>query len=195
MNHIEAGPCISVYENVFDANRATLFLACLDEAAKNEWDYPEISWDHAYVGGGEVTSYRTSVNCSLVSLMKPYPDTELSSLFRDEIQKPLEKVASDYMQEHFISNGIHEPYQVLKYFPGAEYHSHWDHSRNNSRVFSLVASMGEAEEGGELEFPKFGVKLKLTNGSAVLFPANFPYIHIAHPVISGVKTSLVTWFS
>jgi hypothetical protein len=45
-----------------------------------------------------------------------------------------------------------------------------------------------------LEFNNFDLTIKLEKNSIVLFPSNFPYSHIAHPVKSGVKYSLVTWF-
>jgi len=49
--------------------------------------------------------------------------------------------------------------------------------------------------GGELEFPYFDVKITPSAGTLVLFPSNFPYGHIAHPVEDGTKYSLVTWYS
>jgi predicted 2-oxoglutarate/Fe(II)-dependent dioxygenase YbiX len=56
-----------------------------------------------------------------------------------------------------------------------------------------VAFLEEPEAGGELEFPFFGVTIKPKAGSVVLFPSNFPYVHIANPVTAGTKCSLVTW--
>jgi predicted 2-oxoglutarate/Fe(II)-dependent dioxygenase YbiX len=58
----------------------------------------------------------------------------------------------------------------------------------------MVASISSECDGGELEFPYLDTKLKLETGSVVLFPSNFPYMHIAHPVTNGIKYSLVTWF-
>jgi predicted 2-oxoglutarate/Fe(II)-dependent dioxygenase YbiX len=61
-------------------------------------------------------------------------------------------------------------------------------------VFSAIACLGAAEEGGQLEFPNFDLTISLDAGSVILFPSNFPYVHIAHPVTSGIKYSMVTWF-
>lgn len=174
---------------------SSLFLRKLEKAIEDPWEYQDLQWRNAGVGSGEVTSYRTSLNCSLITLMKPYPDTEMSTGFEKSISSKVQLAYRDYITTHMIPFGMHEPFQILKYFPGAEYHAHWDHHASNSRVFSMVASLQEAEEGGELEFPKFDIKVKLEAGSVALFPANFPYIHIAHPVTKGTKVSLVTWFS
>ena len=94
-----------------------------------------------------------------------------------------------------LPNGIHEPYSVLKYYENAEYHAHYDHFRDNRRVFSVVANLGAPDAGGELEFPRMNASIKPETGSVVVFPSNFPYLHIAHPVESGVKYSLVSWYS
>lgn len=188
--------CISLYKNVFNKQDAEHFLEQLEEAIKDEFIFPELGWKYSGVGSNNAASpHRTSISCSLVCLGKPYEPTELSQFFDSKIEQPVHSVTIDYINEHTLPNGIREPYQVLKYFPGAEYHSHYDHFRDNRRVFSLVASLSEAESGGELEFPTFNTTVKLEAGDVVLFPANFPYMHIAHPVLDGMKHSMVTWFS
>ncbi len=192
MKHTKLATCISLYENVFEEDKAEKFIFGLNEDAADDWN--ELSWENSGVGSGNVSSHRTSLSCSLIPLMKPYPETEFSTFFTDNIRKQIEEVVEDYRNEHFLPNAIFEPYSVLKYLPEAEYHAHYDHFRDNSRVFSMVATLGEPDSGGELEFPNFGVTIKPKVGSVILFPANFPYLHIAHPVNEGTKYSIVTWF-
>lgn len=188
--------CVSLYKNVFTREAADLFLQQLEKAAEDEFEFPELFWKYSGVGSeNKITSYRTSISCSLVSLSKPYEPTELSEFFNERIEKHIHRVAMDYVNEYSLPNGMREPYQVLKYFPGAEYHAHYDHFRDNQRVFSMVASLTEADEGGELEFPMFDLTVKLSPGDVILFPSNFPYLHIAHPAIEGTKHSIVTWYS
>jgi predicted 2-oxoglutarate/Fe(II)-dependent dioxygenase YbiX len=127
--------------------------------------------------------------------MKPYPETELSVFFSSRIRHKVDEVVEDYRRENMLPNAFHEPFSVLKYLEEAEYHAHVDHFRDNSRVFSMVATLGEPNSGGSLEFPYFDVSIKPTVGSVVLFPSNFPYLHVAHPVKSGEKYSMVTWYS
>ena len=193
MNHVSPATCISVYEEMLDPSSVANFLECLNEEAENQWG--ELTWGNSGVGaGGSVTSYRTSLECSLVSLAKPYEPTDLSRLYDSAVRLPMEDAIRDYSAEHMLSNGINEPYSVLKYLPGSEYHAHYDHWRDNSRVFSVVVILGEPELGGQLEFPTFGVTVEPKIGSVILFPSNFPYLHIAHPVVEGIKYSLVSWF-
>ena len=184
--------CISVYRDVFEPDMAKEFIKLLDKEIEDDWS--ELSWGSSGVGQGVVTQYRTSLSCSLVPLMKPYPETELSLFFDRTIGKPVARVCEDYRREYLIANAMFEPYQVLKYLPESEYHAHYDHFKDNARVFSMVANLISPEEGGHLEFPIFDTTVKCEAGSVVLFPSNFPYLHIAHPVLSGTKYSLVTWF-
>jgi hypothetical protein len=193
MKHKEIAPCISVYEDVFDPSKAVRFLSTLEEEILDDWN--DLTWGDSGVGAGTVTAYRTSLSCSLIPLMKPYPETELSKFFTEHIKEPVEEVVDDYRKQNLLPNAFHEPFSVLKYMEEAEYHAHYDHFRDNARVFSLVAMLSEPEEGGELEFPVFDVTARLGSGSMVLFPSNFPYLHIAHPVTRGTKYSMVTWYS
>ena len=193
MKHTKLATCVSLYENVFDTEKADKFILALNKDTADDWN--ELSWANSGVGSGHISSHRTSLSCSLIPLMKPYPETELSKFFTENIRKNIEEVVEDYRNENLLANAVFEPYSVLKYLPEAEYHAHYDHFRDNSRVYSMVATLGQPISGGELEFPNFGVTVKPTTGSVVLFPANFPYLHVAHPVNEGVKYSIVTWYS
>ena len=193
MKHESPAPCISVYENALNPDGVKAFTDALNEDIESGWS--DLNWGNSGVGSeGSVSSYRTSLGCSLIPLMKPYPPTDLSQLFDETVKLPVEEVVKDYTTEMMLPMGFFEPYSVLKYLPGAEYHAHYDHFRDNSRVFSMVAILGEPEEGGQLEFPTFGVTVEPKVGSVIMFPSNFPYLHVAHEVKAGVKYSLVAWY-
>lgn len=180
---------ISVYKEIFNAET---FIEELEKACLDDWS--ELEWVSSGTGPGSVSNYRTSVSASLASLFPPYEKTGLSELFSHSVRYPIEKVVKDYIADHFIPSGISEIWSVLKYTKGAEYKGHYDHGPNAPRTFSMVAMLRSPEKGGELEFPNFNVKIPAEEGTVILFPSNFPYLHIAHPVESGVKYSLVTWY-
>jgi hypothetical protein len=192
MKHTKLGTCISLYEDVFTADNASKFLKSLEKETESDWS--ELSWGGSYVGSGQATSHRTSLNCSLVPLMKPYPETDLSKFFTETIRNPIEEVSEDYRSEFLIPTAMHEPYSLLKYLEQAEYKPHHDHAPDNRRVYSMVSFLSTTEEGGQLEFPLFDVTVEAICGRVIMFPSNFPYLHIAHPVTKGVKHSLVTWY-
>ena len=183
------GTCISLYRDVF---RADMFIDALEKECEDDWS--ELQWNNSGTGSGSINSYRTSVSVPLGTLFPPFKKTELATIFHDTVRGPIEKVVKDYIEEYFIPNGISEEWQVLKYYEGAEYKGHFDHGPNAPRVFSMVAVLKAPEEGGNLEFPNFSTEVEIKDGMVILFPSNFPYIHIAHPVKKGIKYSLVTWF-
>jgi hypothetical protein len=182
-------PAISIYKDVFNASH---FIDSLEKECEDDWS--TLQWTNSGTGGGSINSFRTSVSVGLGTLFPPFEKTDLSSIFQDTVRTPIEKVVKDYIDDYFIPNGISEEWQVLKYYEGAEYKGHYDHGPNAPRIFSMVAILKAPESGGNLEFPNFTNTVAIEDGMVILFPSNFPYLHIAHPVKSGVKYSLVTWF-
>ena len=180
---------ISIYKNVFDAQN---FIKELEkECEKNN---SRVFWEDSGTGENSISSYRTSLGCHLQEIMTPDSKEYFDKLFYDEIHKPIKGCIEDYSVQYGLG-GIHEPFQVLKYTFGCNYRAHFDDGPGIRRTYSLVNILQAPESGGELEFPLFGYTYKPENGDAIFFPANYPYIHIAHPVTSGVKYSMVTWFS
>jgi predicted 2-oxoglutarate/Fe(II)-dependent dioxygenase YbiX len=187
MKIVQPATCISVYKDLIDPSS---FMYDINMEMKNEWS--EVQWTNSSVGNGVVSNYRTSSEANINHLTSS--DSSLGKRFQTISNLIIDKVIPDYTEEHMVVTSGHEGWQLLKYSGGADYHAHYDHSPVNSRIISLVAFLEEPEEGGELEFPFFDVKLKPELGDIVIFPSNFPYVHIAHPVTVGTKCSLVTWF-
>lgn len=190
----EKQPAIWVYEDAFDCKN---FIEKIEEEASKDWGY--LSWFSSTTespDGGKISEYRTSYEMSVSSLLENKVADELkytSELFK-EIFLDIDKCIWDYRNVYDLPLSGSDGLNLLKYGPSGEYHNHWDHAPVNSRVLSMVANMGEEYDGGELEFPYFDISIKLKKNSLILFPSNFPYLHIAHPVSKGIKYSLVTWF-
>jgi predicted 2-oxoglutarate/Fe(II)-dependent dioxygenase YbiX len=98
-----------------------------------------------------------------------------------------------YARKHDIDELYHENYNMLKYQTGQEYRAHADGFTDSGRSVSAIIYLNNDYEGGELEFVNFNIKLKPEPGMLILFPSNYAYSHIAHPVKSGTKYALVTW--
>jgi hypothetical protein len=88
--------------------------------------------------------------------------------------------------------------QILHYQADQEgtsfYKPHFDHSTKHPRDFSAVLYLNTLEEGGETGFVHFRLNIKPIAGRLILFPANYMYLHEAHPPISEDKFAVVTWF-
>lgn len=86
-----------------------------------------------------------------------------------------------------------EEYTLLRYSPGQYYHEHYDGGTETARSISVLIYLNDDYSGGEIEFVNFNEKIKPKAGTIILFPSNYAYRHIAHPVLSGTKYVIVTW--
>lgn len=109
----------------------------------------------------------------------------------------LEEYLKAYSTKFECSYGEHEAYGLLKYegTTADHYDAHYDGGPATGRWISAILYLNDDYEGGELEFVAFGEKYKPKAGTLVLFPSNYAYTHIAHPVTSGTKYAIVTWIT
>jgi predicted 2-oxoglutarate/Fe(II)-dependent dioxygenase YbiX len=98
-----------------------------------------------------------------------------------------------YAIKHDIDELHHEDYNILKYSDSQKCDAHADSNTALGRAVSAIVYLNGDYEGGEVEFVNFGIKIKPKPGMLLLFPSNYPYKHIAHPVTSGTKYAIVTW--
>lgn len=104
--------------------------------------------------------------------------------------------ASNWYGKHFdLSEGIYfkEDFSILKYSTTEEFKSHYDGGTALRRVISPILYLNDDYEGGWLEFTNYGIVEKPKAGSLYIFPSNFAYRHIAHPVTEGTKYAIVTF--
>ena len=199
MIHEEVAPCVFIYDNVFSDILAKEFISLIEQECAKDTGY--LMWLRAQVGDGYISEIRTSMTCELQPLhASNVQDKNVIYLIEmwKELFSGVDKCVWDYREKNELELNADESYRVLKYGNGAEYRAHHDHGPGNRRVLSLVTFLNDDFTGGELIFPKFDLEVKPLAGRCVLFPSNFPYMHIAMPAgveDNSVKYSLVTWFS
>jgi hypothetical protein len=184
------GGCIEIFENVWPNPSQTIELIekeCLNVDSG-------ISWQRAgTIGQGAYQSARTNVALDLTYLSDITGNNliqNVNNIFYTALLSASNSYAKRYnIQESFF----HENYQLLKYRGGEEYKAHYDGSTNIGRAISAICYLNDDYEGGEIEFVNFNLKIKPQAGMMILFPSNYAYTHIAHPVISGNKYAIVTW--
>jgi len=94
-----------------------------------------------------------------------------------------------------------ESINLLKYVEGNFYKKHIDAFHKVNRQLSFIINLNEGYEGGELIFyypnnEQFAYsKIELKTGDLIMFPSNFMYPHSVQPIISGIRYSIVCWFS
>ena len=185
-------PAVNIYKNVFNLNAVDKFINHIEEecADRNGGLY----WDDSFIGNGILSDYRSSLACNLDLFMDPKQQSAVKQLFMESIAYKIVECVDDYSEQYTVGHGLHEPFSLLKYSAGAHYRSHSDYGPDMQRVISVVAYLKNTSTGGDLEFPFFKTIVKAEENSVLVFSSSYPYTHYAHPVVDGVKYSLVTWY-
>lgn len=104
-------------------------------------------------------------------------------------------ISKYYKKDFNIKDEIidEENYSLLRYNPEQYYREHYDGPTASARSISVLIYLNDDYEGGEIEFINFNEKLKPKAGTVILFPSNYAYRHIAHPVVSGTKYVITTF--
>jgi predicted 2-oxoglutarate/Fe(II)-dependent dioxygenase YbiX len=83
---------------------------------------------------------------------------------------------------------------VLRYTEGGRLGLHNDLSYNETRRLTSVLYLNDAYTGGEIEFPKQGLKIKPKPGELLIFPAGPGHPHQVHPVTAGERLCLQSFW-
>jgi len=187
--NITVGGCISIYENVFPNTDHTISVIeqeCVDSDSVVK--FTKAITTSAGINQTHRTNYALDITYAAQSGSQNCQDVH------NQIYALLLATTVPYVNKmHMGEQLYHENYQMLKYPVGTEYKEHYDGSTATGRSISAIVYLNDDYEGGEIEFPHFKVKIKPEPGMLILFPSNFAYAHIAHPVISGTKYAIVTW--
>jgi predicted 2-oxoglutarate/Fe(II)-dependent dioxygenase YbiX len=184
------GGCIDIFENIWPAPENTIELLeaqCADSESGAYWTRAET------IGQGVYQEARTNKVLPLSYLADTTNNPVLQNI-HNQFNIMLLAATNPYAQKYGLKDGLwHEEYSVLKYSGGQEYKSHYDGSTAVGRCISAIVYLNDNYEGGAIEFVNFGITIKPQSGMMILFPSNFAYQHIAHPVTDGTKYALVTW--
>lgn len=184
------GGCIDIFEKVWPNPADTIEI--LEETCRN----PDSGayWQRApTIGQAEFQNARTNKMLAVTHLAGVSNNPILQNI-HNQFNILLLAASVAYAKRYSIERELwHEEYSVLKYSNGEEYIAHYDGSTDTGRAISALVYLNSDFEGGETEFVHFGIKIKPQPGMLVLFPSNFAYRHVAHPVTAGIKYGLVTW--
>jgi hypothetical protein len=184
------GGCIEIFENVWPNPNVTI------QMAEDECRNPNsgVYWERATtLGNGPYQNARTNKMLGISYLAEIANNPALQNI-HNQMNILLLAATIPYAKKHGLNETLwHESYSLLKYSAGEEYKEHYDGCTQTGRIISCLIYLNNDFEGGEIEFPAFQIKIKPQPGMLILFPSNFAYRHVAHPIISGEKYCLVTW--
>jgi hypothetical protein len=180
-------PCIVEWKSVW--SNTDYLIEEIEEEVKNS---SNVHFQEATLNNGQINSHRTNSHLGISAaaiknefFRNLHNDYYLTILAASEWYKNFYGITETF--DHV------EGYNLLRYQTGEEYKSHYDGGIADQRSISPILYLNDDYEGGELEFTNFGLKIKPEAGSLFIFPSNFPYSHIAHPVTDGTKYAIVTW--
>jgi predicted 2-oxoglutarate/Fe(II)-dependent dioxygenase YbiX len=181
--------CIDIFENVWPNPYETI------EVVESECAKPDsgMSWSRAQtIGQGYKQNIRTNYHLGISQCADEF-DNVIAQNIHNQMYLLLLAATIPYANKYGIEEMYHEPYNMLRYQSGEQYKAHADDGGSLGRVISAICYLNDDYEGGEIEFVNFGIKIKPEPGMLILFPSNYAYKHIAHPIASGTKYGLVTW--
>jgi len=186
------GGAIAVYENAWDNGKKTIndIIEMTKDVSLNIKFLP--SQTHSDTKDTDEQSIRTSHG---ISISKKAKVNETMQLINQKCHDLISSAVQNYRDLFGISEEIQdvEGYGILRYSGGERYDLHYDGDTGSARSISVLIYLNDDYEGGEIEFPNFKTKIKPKAGTLILFPSNYAYGHIAHPVTSGTKYVIVTW--
>jgi predicted 2-oxoglutarate/Fe(II)-dependent dioxygenase YbiX len=144
------------------------------------------------LGDASAQSIRTNYSLALTEVGKNNEEfRKINNKFYEKLNMCIPAYCKFFGIEENISDI--EGYNLLKYNGGQHYGAHYDGGTFTKRSVSPILYLNDEYEGGEIEFLNFNIKVKPKSGSLIVFPSNYAYRHIAHPVTSGTKYAIVTW--
>lgn len=139
-----------------------------------------------------ITNSNDTAKSSIVSLT---PGTNNYNLVHDRSEKfitkwieHLDSYESFFTEILKLNLNYANNYRILKYETGGYIHPHidWTHFTHASLTFNL----NDDYEGGEFSFFNGKNSFKLGVGDAIIFPADFFWVHEVKPILSGTRYSM-----
>jgi Rps23 Pro-64 3,4-dihydroxylase Tpa1-like proline 4-hydroxylase len=118
---------------------------------------------------------------------------EISLQLFDALDRALEHYFTLYPYAKKNIKSREKTMHLLKYKESGFLPAHSDHGIS-SRVLSALLYLNDDYEGGDINFPHAGVKIKPEAGSIIFFPSNFVYVHEVAAVTKGTRYSLPNWY-
>jgi hypothetical protein len=186
------GGSVAVYENAWENGDTTI-----SDILKMTKDVPlNVKFFPSQTNSDPLDTHEQSIRTShsLSVSRNAIFNKEMQSI-NDKCYNLIASALQNYKKMFKIDQEIKntEPYTLLRYSGGEQYGFHYDGGTGSKRSISVLIYLNDDYEGGEIEFPNFKLKIKPKAGTLILFPSNYAYGHIAHPVTSGTKYVIVTW--
>lgn len=177
---------VKVYDNFLDK---AFCKKIINNINKNSWD---IHAFYAYADNKTI-SYDNELSVS-------YDRSLLKTELQNKIWFAIEQyILKDFNFSWWDSWNGYSEVRFNKYSVNTKMHQHCDHihsmfdgQRKGIPTLSIVGSLNNNYKGGEFIMWETE-KIKIPEGSILIFPSNFMYPHKVNPVTKGTRYSYVSW--
>jgi hypothetical protein len=144
------------------------------------------------VENGSISWMHLDGNAEAPEVIQFFADDEDPSIYH-KIYDAFIVYQKQYLKEYSTKNydidySNCEKSYILKYSEGMHGEHHFDDLVDGkTRRVTVVYYPNDDYSGGEIEFPRFNVKLKPIKDQALVFPANFVHEHIIYPTEKGTR--------
>lgn len=188
----ELAPGIVLFDDIFlDAARyiEEIELRCIP------WQSAEVLVDQNINESG--TNYKArDTDLIMLPRLEDLPnDNAIISEFVREFYKNIEKPLSTYFGMYGAQVERYENPQLLRYGPNQKFHDHIDDHPFFTRRVSLTFYVNDNYKGGDIEFRRFGLRIRAKANQLLVFPSNYVYNHQVHPVTDGLRYVVVQWMA
>ena len=121
--------------------------------------------------------------------------SDILSRFVREFYSSIATPLNTYFRTYSAQIERYENPQLLRYGKNQRFHNHIDDHPFFTRRVSLTFYINDDYEGGDIEFDRFGVRVKAKANQLLVFPSNYMYSHQVHPVESGLRYVVVQWMA
>ena len=184
----EIFPGIRLYSGIFKPEHN--FIKRVEDFSSR----PDVDWVDGTVGyGDKISHYRDCVDIKFgdIKIPRTQKQVENNKIWKDMYDAQINAV-NDYSSDYNVKLEFWVVMNFIKYLPGQHFKEHADHGFSYSATVSLVGYPNDDYEGGGLTFPKLNISIKPKAGDLYIFPSTYLFSHVAEPVESGIKYSIVT---
>jgi hypothetical protein len=194
MKKREVAPGIVIYDDVIEDFK-TLAKDIEEgmEAARLGWKEAFVQDYSGVVINKKIRDVETiSIEKIETGVSSPIKESFYNTLF-NIFEDNFAIIENDYKRSYGVETSWHDSYQVLKYGKDQHFSNHIDDSPAFHRRISTLYYLNEDYLGGEINFPRFNLKIKPLANQMILFPSTYVYNHYVSPVTEGTRYVVVSW--
>jgi predicted 2-oxoglutarate/Fe(II)-dependent dioxygenase YbiX len=122
--------------------------------------------------------------------------TKEKELLKNIFQDRTFNYIKEYLFKYKTTALKYETPVLLRYGVGQKFSDHIDdHPLLQRRRISIIYYINDTYLGGEIEFPRFNIKIKPNAQSMIIFPSSYTYNHTVHEIVDGKRYCIVQWAS